>query len=231
MSEYWMDPDKVTRYDQSVELWHAVRREQIDMMAAVLEKRLAEGGTILDLGIGTGQIEEQLLLRIPEARVVGVDSSPLVLERARLRLQRFAGRFELIVHDYHELDSLELSEAPFDATISYDILHHVDDAEKLSILRFLCDRLVTGGTLLFADTVALETSGLDEVYAAVWERMESKASMKTGESAEAYLAHLRERGHHPAPLEAHIEMMRTAGFASACLHQVLDRVLIAGVKV
>ena len=230
MSEYWMDPENVTRYDQSPDLWTAVRREQIDIIASIIEKRHRPGGAILDLGIGTGQIEEQLLMRISDARVVGVDYSPLVLDRARTRLRGFSDRCDLIQHDYHELGSLELGSEGFEASVSYDILHHVDDTRKIEIFRFIHDHLLPGGVFLFADMVNMEEEGLDELHGIVWDRQEDKANTKTGVTFEEFIAHLRECHHHPTTLDRHLELMRSAGFRCACLHQYLDHVLIAGLR-
>ena len=39
--------------------------------------------TLWDLGCGTGEITQRLALRWPEARVIGLDSSPAMLDRAR----------------------------------------------------------------------------------------------------------------------------------------------------
>ena len=86
MADYWMDPENVIRYDQSPDLWTPLRCELIDIMASILERRHRPGGRILDLGIGTAQIEEQLLIRLPDARIVGIDYSPAVLDNARIRL-------------------------------------------------------------------------------------------------------------------------------------------------
>ncbi|MBU0756351.1 MAG: class I SAM-dependent methyltransferase [Planctomycetes bacterium] len=230
MSDYWMDQKNVIRYDQSPDLWNAIRCEQIDIMASIIEKRHKPGGRILDIGIGTGQIEEQLLMRIPDAVVVGVDSSPVMLDQARTRFKDFPDRFDLIEHDYRELSTLKLKAGGFESVISYDILHHETDTQKTEMLQFFFNHLIEGGILFFGDKVNIDFKDLGVIYEIMWERIESKANMKTGLTGEDYVSHIRDSSHHPTTLSAHLEMLKSAGFACACLHQYLDRVLLAGLK-
>ena len=57
---------------------------------------LAGDETVLDAGCGTGGVTELLLARVPEGRVIGVDGSPSMIERAR---ERLGGRADLRVTD------------------------------------------------------------------------------------------------------------------------------------
>lgn len=69
---------------------------------AVGELRLSAGDTVVDLGTGTGWNLERLAEVVgPTGRVIGVDISPAMLQRARRRLRKgnIATRVELVEAD------------------------------------------------------------------------------------------------------------------------------------
>ena len=84
------------------------RVEQLDILVSVLASSYRPGAAILDLGIGSGQVEARLFARLPEARVVGVDGSAAMLALARTRLAPVADRCVLIEHDFADIDRLGL---------------------------------------------------------------------------------------------------------------------------
>src|SRR5256886_10381372 len=66
--------------------------------------------TVLDAGCGTGGVTEQLLARVPEGRVIGVDGSRSMIDRAR---ERLGARPDLRVGDLLELQLDEPVDAVF----------------------------------------------------------------------------------------------------------------------
>jgi trans-aconitate 2-methyltransferase len=83
--------------------------------------------TALDAGCGTGRVTAGLLERLPRGRVIGVDASPAMVERARQNLDRFGDRVELRVAN---LVDLELAE-PVDAIFSNATFHWILDHQAL----------------------------------------------------------------------------------------------------
>lgn len=77
---------------------------------------------ILDLGCGTGQLTFQIAQT--GAAVVGVDSSPAMVDESRRNYPHL--RFELA--DAHELGPWE----PFDAVFSNAVLHWIHDPDKVA---------------------------------------------------------------------------------------------------
>jgi trans-aconitate 2-methyltransferase len=80
--------------------------------------------TVLDAGCGSGRVTRLLLERVPRGRVIGVDSSPSMIEQAR---QTVGDEVELIVSD---LVDLELGE-PVDAIFSNAVFHWILDHRRL----------------------------------------------------------------------------------------------------
>ncbi len=107
--------------------------------------RFPAGGTVLDAGCGPGLVSEALL----EAgyRVIGVDLSHEMVERARVRCARWGGRAEFLQVSLFDpvLDRL----APCDGTLSRYVVHHVTD--PLAFVKRQAELLRPGGTLVICD--------------------------------------------------------------------------------
>src|SRR5947208_12722982 len=95
--------------------------------------------TVLDAGCGTGGVTEQLLARVPDGRVIGVDGSPAMIERAR---ERLGDRAELRLGDLLELEL----EEPVDVVFSSATFHWIADHDRLFARLFAA--LEPGGRLL-----------------------------------------------------------------------------------
>jgi trans-aconitate 2-methyltransferase len=91
---------------------------------------LAGDETVIDAGCGSGRITQALLGRLPEGRVIAVDSSPSMIAAAAQRLGRDGrqdGRLQLRLADLLEL---ELDERA-DAVLSTATFHWIADHARL----------------------------------------------------------------------------------------------------
>ncbi|WP_369274554.1 trans-aconitate 2-methyltransferase [Streptomyces sp. R11] len=119
---------------------------------AWLAKRQTEPGLIVDAGSGPGVIACLLAEEFPGARVVAVDASEPLLERAGARARRLgvADRFGTLTGDLPDvLDDLDY---PADLLWVGRTLHHLGD--QRAALSAFAARLTLGGTL------ALQEGGL-----------------------------------------------------------------------
>lgn len=96
--------------------------------------------TVLDAGCGSGRITRQLLERLPEGRVIGVDGSAAMIERARAAIGSDP-RVELRVADLTQLELVE----PVDAVFSNATFHWILNHERLFARLFAA--LGPGGSL------------------------------------------------------------------------------------
>ena len=80
---------------------------------------------VLELGMGTGETTRRLIEAHPEAWVIGLDSSPDMVFRARKS------------YDDVQLARMEdpLPDGPWDLVISVLSVHHLKDAEKQTLFR------------------------------------------------------------------------------------------------
>jgi tRNA (cmo5U34)-methyltransferase len=119
--------------------WHWNPETYLDNMLAEiaaypeLQERTAaategvEAREILELGIGTGETARRVLTRHPDARLVAIDSSPEMLERARAAIPDADLR----------LGRLEdpLPQGPFDLVVSALAVHHLNGEGKRDLSR------------------------------------------------------------------------------------------------
>ncbi|MGW6960534.1 class I SAM-dependent methyltransferase [Streptomyces chartreusis] len=119
---------------------------------AWLGKRQTEPGLIVDVGSGPGVVSCLLADTFPGARIVAVDGSEPLLERAQARAERLgvADRFGTLAGELP--DVLGELEYPADLLWAGRSLHHLGD--QRAALAAFGDRLASGGTL------ALQEGGL-----------------------------------------------------------------------
>ncbi|MFD9007289.1 class I SAM-dependent methyltransferase [Streptomyces sp. NPDC059582] len=112
---------------------------------AWLAESVPEPGLIVDAGSGPGVVSCQFAETFPGARVVAVDGSAPLLERAGARAERlgFADRFGTLAGDLPSV--LAELEYPADLLWAARSLHHLGD--QGAALTAFADRLAPGGTL------------------------------------------------------------------------------------
>jgi len=181
--------------------------------AELLELLPPDPARVLDLGCGDGRLLALVLTARAGARGVGVDFSPVMLERARAR---FAGDRAVEIVD-HDLDAPLAVTAfgRFGAVVSSFAIHHVSDARKRSLYAEVFELLEPGGVLLNLEHVASPTPALHLDFL---ERI--------GESPET-----EDPSNLLAPVEAQLEWLRAIGFTDVDCHwKWRELALLAGVK-
>ncbi len=210
------------------------RPEQLDMLITLIEDGYQPGKTILDLGFGTGLVEEQIFRRIPVAQIVGVDASQAMMELAHPRLEAFKDQYVTVQHDLSQLDGLQLPERDYQFVFSVQTLHHLTDEQMQMAYHFIYNTLEAGGLFLLLDRIAVEKSALYDCYQSLWRRQDrvygSQVASGEGATHTEHQAVVRTRGDIPMGLERHLELMREAGFEAACLHLQTNRALFAARK-
>lgn len=100
-------------------------------------------GTVLELGIGTGETASRLIRRFPAARVTGLDSDPDMLFKARE------------VANEVSLARMEdpLPDGPWDLVLSVLSVHRLTDDQKRTLFRRVREQ---SKALVIGDFVSLE---------------------------------------------------------------------------
>lgn len=132
-------------YDRAVALTMREAAWRPALVQAV-SRDLPLGGSVVEVGCGTGSLTLAIADARPDARVIGVDADPAVLELARRKpgtgrvtwLEGFA-------------DSFALPAASADVVMCSLLLHHLVDDDKAAALERAADVLVDNGALHVAD--------------------------------------------------------------------------------
>ncbi|MFC7843329.1 methyltransferase [Streptomyces sp. NPDC001046] len=127
--------------ESSAELFASLYERALGWLA----KEVTEPGLIVDAGSGPGVVACLFAETFPGARVVAVDGSAPLLERARARAERlgFTDRFGTITGELP--DVLGELEYPADLLWASRSLHHLGD-QRAALAAFAA-RLAPGGTL------------------------------------------------------------------------------------
>jgi SAM-dependent methyltransferase len=235
MSYYdFKDPMNAQAWDAGNQGRNPSRAEQLDMLLTIIADHYQPDKTILDLGIGTGLVEEMLFQRIPQAQLVGVDASAAMLELAHKRLQPYSDQYTALIHDFTEIDALQLPPRDYQIVFSVQTLHHLTDEQMLVAYQFIYNRLQAGGLFLLLDRIAVEQGNLYSVYQSLWARQDTLNQSQVHDAeGMTFAEHQRivaERGDLPIGLESHLTLLKQAGFEAACLHLQTNRALLVGRK-
>lgn len=195
-----------------------------EMLDAVARCLSPQSQRILDLGCGTGGLSMKVLKSCPTAQVVALDYSPRMLEFASDKLET-AGyapkQWTGIQADFGDWANhqLEIKDG-FDACVSSLAIHHLTDEMKLKLFSRIRESLNPGGVFWNADPVLPESPALSEAYQSVREDWAAQqgASLaeiraKTGKSTPYGYSNPDQL----ATLDAHLQMLKTAGFESVAV--------------
>lgn len=155
--------EAVRFFDSIAEDWEKLKREIIgcvDLNGLIL-KHIPDTNTIVDLGCGTGDL--LTFLKEKANRVIGVEKSPKMLEKAR---RRFAGSAKNIDLRIGELEHLPLREGEVDLAVVNMVLHHLPDPIKA--LQEVHQVLKKGNLFIVADLLTHELEGMRERYGDRW---------------------------------------------------------------
>lgn len=231
--ENFKDPATAQSWDTDPIKRNPTRPEQLDIMLSILEDAYQPGKAILDIGMGSGIVEEMIFQRIPGAYVVGVDGSAAMLELAHRRLAGYQERYEAVIHELREMGTLQLPRREYQLAISIQTIHNVADEYKQPIFQLVHTTLESGGLFLLLDRIAIDTPALFDTYKSLWKRLDRihRAQMGEGATFEEHIESVRVRGDLPTNLEQHLRWLREVGFEAACLHLHGNRALLAARKV
>lgn len=117
--------------------------------------RRKEKGRILDIGFGTGILTKKLYDNGYE--IYGIDFSKRMLEIAREKMPLA----KLFQYDFSKGLPKELEKIDFDYIISTYAMHHLEDREKINLIKILDKNLSNNGEIIIGD-IAFETRELLE---------------------------------------------------------------------
>ncbi len=151
-------------FEQHARQWDELARTLLPVpeYRSRLLQLVPAGGTLLEIGVGTGSLLPELAARA--AQVIGVDHAPAMLAEARRRLGEagIAG-VELRLG---EMSHLPLPDHSVGCAVANMVLHHA--ADPLAVLAEVRRVLTSGGILVLADLARHEREVARERLADQW---------------------------------------------------------------
>lgn len=114
-----------------------------------LAERLNQGGSILEVGCGTGLLQLQIARAFPNARCTGVDIDPTGLAAAREAVANagLAGRVSIVEGDVGAV----VDASSFDAVLMVEVLHEIEPTIRPQVVAACARALQPGGWLVIVD--------------------------------------------------------------------------------
>ena len=229
MRDAWHDEGFARRWDaEDAVRTNPDREAQIDLLVALVAESFRDGDRLLDLGVGSGLVEEALFERLPGIEVVGIDRSEAMLAQARTR-HRGRANLRLVDGGFEDLDSVDARDGlgpPFEFVICVQALHEVADDVKRAVFGFVRRHIDPQGLLLVLDRFDYEPFALAPEYRCIWNRLNERPR-GAPLSFEEYRTRYEAKTDHVGSVEDCLGWMRDAGFDAACLYHLFNRALIA----
>lgn len=124
--------------------------------------------TVLDLGVGSGDVTASVLERFPNAKALCVGQSQQALDLAREPLNRFADRVTYHRADLSDYAALESFREPLHLVFSLLAFHHLPHSRKRALFAEVFAKLVLGGAFLIADEILSPSDHLHRFYLRRW---------------------------------------------------------------
>ena len=126
----------------------ATTRERRFKQALIAQARIEPDHKVLDLASGTGTLAIWIKQHQPEAEVIGVDGDPVILARARQKVQQTG---VVVQFDQALSHGLPYPAMHFDRVVSSLFFHHLSWEDKVATARELFRVLRPGAELHVAD--------------------------------------------------------------------------------
>lgn len=234
----WQGRERAQQYDRNADVLVPRRAEMLANIVRILPYGVDTPIRVLDLGAGTGALEQAILARYPQASVTGVDSAAGMIEIGLAKLAGYGEQVHLLLRDLEKDDWNAGLEGPWDAIVSAMAIHILSDESKQRLYRQCFAMLKPGGWFVCADRLKAASPALDELYHELWlEHMVRQTKEVLGKDVPLETMRQRQRsldqaaGLHRVTLEQSLSWLHAAGFASVdCFWKDWQRAIFGGMK-
>jgi len=173
----------------------------------------------------------------PNASGLAVDFSPLMLEQAHQRLDRFGQRATTLEADLQSPAWKESLAGPFNVIVSGFAIHHLPDERKRALYREVYDSLTAGGVFLNSEHVASSTPRGQQMFddamtTHLYQRRKEKGEEVTLEQVRRDFLERPDRAANILALvEDQCRWLREIGFRDVdCFWKYFELAIFGGIK-
>jgi tRNA (cmo5U34)-methyltransferase len=236
-ADIWKDREVAKAFLDERSLLIPDRPRQLEVILRVVGVHCPQPQRILDLGSGDAILLATLMETFPNATGLAVDYSPLMLEHAHQRLDKFGQRAKTLEADLQSPEWKESLAGPFNVIVSGLAIHHLKDERKQALYREIYDLLTGGGVFLNAEHVASSTPTGQEMFDEVmtihlYQRRKEKGEDVTLEQVrQEFLERPDRAANILALVEDQCRWLREIGFRDVdCFWKYFELAVFGGIK-
>lgn len=235
--EVWKQSEVANAFLDERVLMIPDRVRQMELLLRLLRSARHPIQRVLDLGCGDGILLGTVLNHFPQAKGVGVDFSPPMLDQARIQLGVFDDRVELVEGDLSTPSWKDGVKGNFDAIISGYAIHHLSDLRKQGLYQEIWHCLEPGGLFLNTEHVASVTPRMEEIFnrtmsEQLWRhRHERGDPISQEELHQKYITRPDRSANILAPVFVQCQWLEEIGFEEVdCFWKYLELAIFGGAK-
>jgi tRNA (cmo5U34)-methyltransferase len=236
-ADVWKRRDVAAAFLEERSLLIPDRPRQMEVMLRILRHNPLPPRRLLDLGCGDGILLATVLEGFPEATGIALDFSPLMLEQARDRLQRFGGRTVTVEADLATPAWLKCVTGPFDAVLSGFAIHHLTHERKRELYREILGLLSANGLFLNCEHVSSPTPHIEGLFDDAMSehlylrRRERGENITQEQVRHDFLTRPDRAANVCAPLEEQCQWLREIGFREVdCFWKYFELAIFGGIR-
>ena len=216
---------KWKNYDEVIRKIIPYYEESLSAIIDVLVEMGTYPKSILDIGVGTGNLALKLLRAFPEASLTGIDLVEDFIEATESKLSDYSDRIQLVNSDINDFEF----NASYDLVVASFVFHHLTDEHKLKLYREIYRSLNAPGSFVNADFVDSGSPYFGKIFDEL--RMDQMREQGLSENyvEENYVEHRKIE--IPTPVERQMSWLREIGFQEVeCIWKYLNLATCIGTK-
>lgn len=203
-------PISANEYDKKINQTIPYYSEFYTQTLDVVEQCGFKGIDWLDLGCGTGSLEELAFRKFSAVNFVLVDPSEKMLEQAKIKLKN-----DSLQYICASSDSINFSNC-FDVVTAIQSHHYMHEAERRKATECVYEAMKKGGIYIYFENIVPEDEEIKKFELLRWGKYQQRQG-KTEEEAKAHNARCG-KNYFPLTAEQHIQLLKDTGFSLSLIH-------------
>src|SRR3989344_4238293 len=221
MKDAWDNKEFAQDWDEEASKLNATRAEQLDILISILVDNYRPDYFVLDIGSGSGQVEDLILQRNPSIKIVGIDSAKPMIEIAKQRLAKYGDSFQIIEKDIMTIELPDLPSGSYNYVFSCQVTHELNKEQKEELFKKIYSLLQPGGSFLIMDRIKVDYELFREGYSSILNRLGRLTNRV--KNYDKFYQSFEGKDDFPETEEEYLKILRSVGFKATTLHLHLDR--------
>jgi cyclopropane fatty-acyl-phospholipid synthase-like methyltransferase len=178
--------------------------KMIKIIVDLLKKHFSKN--ILDIGSGVGNVEEEILQNIPNAKITGVEVSSGMAKASQEKLKKYSKKANIINQDISTFKPTE----KYDAVFSNIVIHNLPLDKKKELIKRVKTWLKPDGIFIWGDLIKYKDKKTQEKFI----KYRWKLALERGATEEFAKENFKkeEKHDHPLTIEETSDLLRENSF-------------------